>query len=269
MRPLLPGRGCVVVGIVNRTPDSFHDRGVTFDLGRAVEAALAAEAAGAGWVDVGGCPIGRAGEVSASEEIARVVPVIDAARQQGLQTVVSVDTFRAEVAREALAAGADAVNDTSGLHDPLLLGVVVAARAGLVVTHSRYWPAPTAPRPPYVDVAEEVRRFLARAAGDARNAGVPGERIVVDPGHDLWKTTGQTLELQRRLRTITNLPWPTMVAASNKTFITDTVGADGGRAGTAAVHALAVAAGARLIRAHDVPAAVAVVRMVEAVMASG
>src|SRR5690242_15011596 len=141
-----------VMGIVNRTVDSFYDRGATFALEKAVEAARRAVAAGADWVDIGAVPFSPlARKVDERTEIARLVPVVEALRAE-TDAVISVDTFRAAVARAALAAGADAVNDTSGLQDPDMAGVVAESAATLVLTHSLAAPGEPLPRPSYGDV---------------------------------------------------------------------------------------------------------------------
>lgn len=257
-----------VVGIINRTPDSFHDQGATFSFDDAIRAAADAERAGADWVDVGGCPIGRAHEVSEAEEISRVVPVIAYLIGRRVLTVpVMVDTFRSAVAREAIAAGAQGVNDTSGLYDPCMASVAADAGVLLVLTHSRCWPDPTLSRPPYEDVVAEVRDELLRLMRRAVEAGVPVRQLVLDPGHGLWKSTAESLELTRRLGEITGvLPYPVMVAASAKEFVADTVGPDQLVAGTVAVNVAAILSGASWIRVHDVAAGVAAARMGAAIL---
>lgn len=255
-----------VVGIVNRTPDSFYDRGATYGLPAAVAAGVDAWRAGADWVDVGGCPIGRAHEVSAAEEITRVVPVIaELVDSVPFDAPVMVDTFRAEVARAAIEAGAQGINDTSGLYDPEMAAVAAEAGVLLVVAHSRQWPDLGASRPPYVDVVAEVRDDLLATARKAITAGVHADRIVIDPGHDLWKSTAESLDVTRRLSWLAALPFEVMAALSHKTFIADTVGPDLTGPGTVAANAIAIWRGAAWIRVHDVAAGVAAARMVEAI----
>ncbi len=257
------------MAIINRTPNSFHDTGRTYALDKAVAAVRAAVADGAAWVDIGGVPFGTDGpEVGAEEEADRVIPVVRAARASS-DVVISVDTYRTEVAREAIAAGADVVNDTSGLHDPALADLVAGTGATLVITHSLASP-PRTPvlRPGYADVVAEVAAFLADRAKVAIGHGVPADRIVVDPGHDLNKNTYHSLELTRRLGEITALGYPTLVAVSNKDFIGETldVPKDQRREGTVAALVACVMRGARVVRVHDVRAAVAAVRMTEAIL---
>ena len=184
------------MAIVNRTPDSFHDRGATFALDRAVEAALAAVADGADWVDIGGVPFGRGPVVSVEEELDRVVPVVEAVAAAS-DVVISVDTVTARVAEAAIAAGAGVINDTSGLYDPDMASVVAASDATLVLTHSLTPPRDGPRRPEYTDVVAEVVDFLRERVARAVEAGVSAERLVVDPGHDLNKNTRHTLELTR------------------------------------------------------------------------
>jgi dihydropteroate synthase len=258
----------VVMGIVNRTPDSFYDQGRTFALDRAVQAALEAAAAGAGWIDVGGVPFSPdTPEVSEAEELDRVLPVVEAVAAAS-DIVISVDTFRPEVAARSIAAGAAVVNDTTGLHHPEIADVVAGSGATVVVTHSRAEPRQHLRRPRYDDVVVEVKRFLAERVQRALDHGVPEERIVIDPGHDLNKNTLHTLELTRRLHEIADLGLPLLAAVSNKDFVGESTGLPKPRRGAPSVAAATVCAlqGARLWRMHDVPAAVAAARMVEAVL---
>jgi dihydropteroate synthase len=267
--PIDFSRQVAVMAIINRTPDSFHDSGRTYALDKAVAAVRAAVADGAGWVDVGGVPFGADGpEVGAEEEADRVIPVVRAARASS-DVVISVDTYRTEVAREAIAAGADLINDTSGLHDPALADLVASTGATLVITHSLASPPRTTVlRPAYTDVVAEVSAFLDNRAKVAMGHGVPADRIVVDPGHDLNKNTYHSLEITRRLGEITALGYPTLVAVSNKDFIGETLDVPKDRRleGTLAALVACVIQGARVVRVHDVRAAVAAVRMTEAIL---
>jgi dihydropteroate synthase len=258
----------VVMGIVNRTPDSFFDQGRTFALDRAVQAALDAAAAGAGWIDVGGVPFSPdTPEVSEAEELDRVLPVVEAVTAAS-DIVVSVDTFRPEVAARSIAAGAAVVNDTTGLHHPEIADVVAGTGATVVITHSRAQPRQHLRRPRYDDVVVEVKRFLEDRVQRALDHGVPEERIVLDPGHDLNKNTLHTLELTRRLHEIADLGLPLLAAVSNKDFVGESTGLPKAQRGAPSIAAATACAlqGARLWRMHDVPAAVAAARMVEAVL---
>ena len=258
----------VVMGIVNRTPDSFYDRGRTYGLDRAVQAALDAAAAGAGWVDVGGVPFSPdTPEVSEAEELDRVLPVV-AAVAAATDVVISVDTFRPEVAARSIAAGASVVNDTTGLHHPDMAGVVAATAASVVVTHSLAPPRQHLRRPRYDDVVAEVKRFLASRVQRALDLGVREEQVVIDPGHDLNKTTLHTLELTRRLSEIADLGLPLLAAVSNKDFVGESTGlAKPERLAPSLAAATACAlGGARLWRMHEVGPAVAAARMTDAML---
>ena len=258
----------VVMGIVNRTPDSFYDQGATFALDRAVQAALDAAAAGAGWIDVGGVPFSPdTPEVSEAEELDRVLPVVEAVAAAS-DIVISVDTFRPEVAARSIAAGAAVVNDTTGLHHPEIADVVAGTGATVVVTHSLAEPRQHLRRPRYDDVVTEVKRFLAERVQRALDHGVPEERIVLDPGHDLNKNTLHTLDLTRRLHEVADLGLPLLVAVSNKDFVGESTGlpkAERLAPSLAAATACALG-GARLWRMHEVGPAVAAARMTEAVL---
>jgi dihydropteroate synthase len=256
-----------VMAIVNRTPDSFYDEGATFALDAAVAAALRADAEGADLVDIGGVPFGRGPAVSLDEEIERVVPVVRAIAAAS-DIAISVDTFSAEVARQSIAAGATVINDSSGLFDPGMAGVVAASDATLVLTHSLAPPRAAPPRPEYGDVVVEVVAFLRDRVARAVAAGVPLDRLVVDPGHDLNKNTLHSLELTRRLDEVVAIGLPTLVAVSRKDFVGEAL--DAAKAdrleGSIAAAVMSVTKGARLVRVHDVRATVAAMRMVEAVL---
>ncbi len=260
-------RQIAVMAVVNRTPDSFSDNGATFALDRAVEAAIRAAELGADWVDVGGVPFGRGPSVSVEEEIDRVLPVI-AAITATSDVVVSVDTNRAEVADAAIAAGAAVINDTSGLGDPDMAGVIAASDAHVVITHSVGPPRVEKPPARFGDVVGEVRRFLDDRVEQAVEAGIPRDRIIVDPGHDLDKNTLHSLELTRRLGEIADIGLPLLVAVSNKDFIGESIDREQGRrlAGSLAAMVSCVERGARIVRMHDAEAAVDAARMAEAVL---
>lgn len=260
-------RQVAVMAVVNRTPDSFYDRGATFALDRAVEAAVRAAELGADWVDIGGVPFGRGPAVSTAEEIDRVVPVV-AAIAAASDVVISVDTNKAEVARAAIAAGAAVVNDTSGLGDPEMAGVVAASDAHVVITHSVGPPRAEKPPARYDDVVREVRAFLVERVERAEAAGIPRERLIVDPGHDLDKNTLHSLELTRRLGEIADIGLPLLVAVSNKDFVGESIDREQGArlAGSLAAMVCCIERGARIVRMHDVAATVDAVRMTEAVL---
>ena len=264
-RPFDFSRRVAVMAIVNRTPDSFHDRGRTFALEKAVEAVSAAADAGADWIDVGGVPFAPGPEVTVAEELDRVLPVVEAAKSR---TVVSVDTFRPEVAAEVIKAGAGVVNDTSGLRDPAMADVVAGTDAQLVITHSLAAPRTLWPSPHYDDVTAEVAAFLRARVAIALDRGVRPDQIIIDPGHDLNKNTRHSLELTRRLDEIAAIGYPMLAAVSNKDFIGETLDAKQSDrlAGTLAAVVFSVLRGARIVRVHDVRAAVDAVRMTEAML---
>jgi dihydropteroate synthase len=258
----------VVMGIVNRTPDSFFDAGETYALDKAVAAALAADEMGADWIDIGGFPFSPdTPDVTAAEEIERVLPVVEQVSAVS-DIVVSVDTFRPEVAARCIDAGAVVINDTTGLHDPELADLVAARGATLVITHSLALPHQHHHRPQYNDVVTEIKDFLAERIQLAVDHGVPEGRIVIDPGHDLNKNTLHTLELTRRLVEIADLGLPMLAAVSNKDFVGEAIGLPKSdrMAASIAVATICALNGARILRMHDIPASVAAARMIEAVM---
>jgi dihydropteroate synthase len=260
-------RRVAVMAVVNRTPDSFYDQGETFALDRAVEAAVRAAELGADWIDIGGVPFGRGPAVSTQEEIDRVAPVV-AAIAAASDVVVSVDTNRADVARAAIAAGAAVVNDTSGLGDPDMAGVVAESDAHVVITHSVGPPRAEKPPARFDDVVGEVRAFLVERVARAEAAGVPRDRLIVDPGHDLDKNTLHSLEITRRLGEIVDIGLPLLVAVSNKDFIGESIDRPQGArlAGSIAAMVACIERGARIVRMHDVEATVDAVRMTEAIL---
>ncbi|WP_309615972.1 dihydropteroate synthase [Salinibacterium sp.] len=260
-------RTVAVMAVINRTPDSFYDKGATFALDRAVAAALTAADDGADWVDIGGVPFGRGPVVTVEEEIARVIPVVEAIAAAST-VVISVDTNVAAVAERAIAAGASVINDTSGLWDPRMVEVIAASDANLVLTHSVGQPRAEKPRPEYGDVVVEVIAFLRDRVGRAVAGGVPLERLIVDPGHDLNKNTVHSLELTRRFEEFVAIGLPTLAAVSNKDFIGESIDREQGQrlAGSLAAATVCIVKGARIIRMHDVRASVDAVRMTEAIL---
>lgn len=261
-------RQIVVMAVVNRTRDSFFDQGRTFDLDQAVAAALAAAQAGAGWVDIGAVPFSPdTAVVSEAEEIDRVLPVVEAVAAVS-DVVISVDTFRAAVAERALAAGATVINDTSGLRDRRVAELVAGSAGTLVITHSRARPREHLPCPQYDDVVHDVREFLLDRVELAVGLGVPVERIVLDPGHDLNKNTLHSLELTRRLDEIASIGLPVVASVSNKDFVGEATGrprADRSPASLATA-AVCVLQGARILRMHDVSGSRSAADMLEVLL---
>lgn len=255
------------MAVVNRTPDSFYDRGATFALDSAVHAALEAARLGADWIDIGGVPFGRGAPVSVDEETDRIVPVVEAITQIS-DVVVSVDTNSAAVARAAIEAGAAVINDTSGLGDPDMANVISDSDAQIVVTHSVGPPRAEKPAAHFDDVVNEVRTFLEERVARAESAGVPRERIIIDPGHDLDKNTLHSLEITRRFDELTTLGLPVLAAVSNKDFIGESIDREQGHrlAGSIAAMVACIERGARIVRMHDVEATIDAVRMVESIL---
>jgi dihydropteroate synthase len=247
----------VVMAIVNRTPDSFYDGGVNADLSAALDSAARAVADGAEIVDIGGMRAGYGPDVEVAEELRRVLPVITAIRERLPDLVISVDTWRGEVARAAVAAGADLINDTWAGADPSVVEVAATSGAGLVCSHTGGLRPRTDPhRVAYDDVVATVRSALAGAAERAVAAGVRPDGILLDPTHDFGKNTWHSLELTRRLAELTATGWPVLVALSRKDFIGETLGVPPAERleGTLAATALSAWQGARVFRTHDVRA---------------
>ena len=243
----------LVMGILNRTPDSFYDRGAFWDFDAFCRRAEQLVAEGADILDIGGVKAGPGPEVGAEEELERVVPAVEALRER-FDVPISVDTWRAGVARAAYAAGAVMGNDISGFADHGYLAAAADARAAVVATHIRLAPRVPDPEPHYDDVVADVRSFLADRAARAEEAGIPRERVVVDAGLDLGKTWQQSVLLLRRSDELATLGYPLLLSAANKTFLGRLLGLDvpdRGQASLAAA-ALGIARGCRIVRAHDV-----------------
>ena len=253
------GRGPFLVGVVNATPDSFSDGGAFLGRDAAVAHAERLAAEGADLVDVGGeSTRPGAPEVPAGEELARVVPVVAALRARAFPLPISVDTRKARVARAALEAGADLVNDVSALSDPEMAGVVRDAGVPVVLMHMRGTPADMASRAVYGDVVAEVEAELRQALARAEAGGVPAARVLLDPGIGFAKTAAGSLRLLGGLSGMgRRLGRPLLVGPSRKSFIGKVTGAEVGDRlpGTLAAVAACVLAGVEFVRVHDVAAA--------------
>jgi dihydropteroate synthase len=250
-----PAGQLVVMAIVNRTPDSFYRPGVTWDPAAALERVHEAVAEGADIVDVGGVPARPGDEVDAKEEIRRTIPFIAAVREAYPELIISVDTWRHEVGREACAVGADLLNDTWGGWDPRLVEVAAQAGIGVVCSHAGRLPPRTRPfRVSYDDVVSDVLNVTLSLASRAVAVGVEPDRILIDPAHDFGKNTWHSLEITRRLGELVATGWPVLVSVSNKDFIGETLDApvDDRLAGTLATTAVCAWLGARVFRAHHV-----------------
>jgi dihydropteroate synthase len=250
-----PANRLVVMAIVNRTPDSFYRPGVTWDPAAALERVHEVVAEGADIVDVGGVPARPGDEVDVKEEIRRTIPFIAAVREAYPELIISVDTWRHEVGREACAVGADLLNDTWGGWDPRLVEVAAQAGIGVVCSHAGRLPPRTRPyRVSYDDVVSDVLNVTLSLASRAVAVGVEPDRILIDPAHDFGKNTWHSLEITRRLGELVTTGWPVLVSMSNKDFIGETldVPVDDRLAGTLAATAVCAWLGARVFRAHEV-----------------
>jgi len=258
----------LVMGILNRTPDSFFDAGETFALDALFRRAEQLVAEGADVLDVGGVKAGPGPEVTEAEELDRVVPALEALHTR-FDTPLSVDTWRAAVLGAACAAGAVLGNDISGFADPDYLPTAAKHRASVVATHIRLAPRVPDPEPGYDDLLGEVRAFLRGRAGAAEAAGLAGEQIALDLGLDLGKTPTQSAVLLRESDAFASLGYTLLLSASSKRFLGELLDLaidDRGDASLAAV-AFGVMHGCRIVRVHDVAGSVRVCRMVEAVQA--
>lgn len=256
------------MGVLNVTPDSFSDGGQFLDPDRAMDHALAMEAAGATIIDVGGestRPVG-AKTVSAEVELARVEPVLKLLARR-LRTPLSIDTRKAAVAKAALALGAAIVNDISALADPPMARLVAEADCAVVLMHMRGQPENHMNFARYRDVLSEVVSYLRARARFATAAGIDRRRIILDPGLGFAKRARHNLELLSGLSRVCALGYPVLIGASRKTFVRKIAGADvlEIQSGNAAVHALAIAKGASIIRVHEVGPSMAAMRMAVAV----
>jgi dihydropteroate synthase len=263
-----PPQQRLVMAIVNRTTDSFYDKGATWDEAVALERVHAVVAEGADIVDIGGVAAAPGADVDVTEETRRTVPFVAAVRAAFPDLVISVDTWRHEVAREACRAGADLINDTWGGPDPRLPAVAAEFGAGLVCAHA----GPQAPRTrpfrvAYADVMADVLDRTLGLAARAVEAGVHPDRILIDAAHDFGKNTWHSLEVTRRLGEMTATPWPVLVSLSNKDFIGETLGVPlaGRLTGTLATTAICAWLGARVFRVHQVQQTREVLAMVSAI----
>jgi dihydropteroate synthase len=257
----LPGGGPpLIMAIVNVTPDSFYDGGVTAEPAAAVDRGLALLAHGAAIVDVGGMTARPGRELSVDEELARVLPVVSGLRARS-DSVISIDTYRAAVAAEALDGGVDLVNDHSGLSDPAMAEAVAQRDAGIVITHLGLAPK-QAQGGRYAVSAAQIAQELRGGAAAARAAGVRADAILVDPGLGFGKDTATDLDTLRSLPDLTGLGYPLLLACSHKEVTAEPLGLpEASLEGTAAVVAVASYLGVRVLRLHDLPFMERVARM--------
>jgi len=262
-------RDLLVMAIINRTPDSFYDRGATFAEDSALDAVDRAVAEGADIVDIGGVKAGPGDAVGASEELRRTVPFVAKVRDRHPDVVISVDTWRAEVGRAVCAEGADIINDAWEGYDPDLARVAAEYRVGIVCTHAGGQIPRTRPhRVVYRDVVQDIITTTTGLAQRAEALGVPRESIIIDPGHDFGKTTPQTLAATAATDQLVATGWPVLMSLSRKDFIGETLEIPEPKerlTGTLATTAVTAWLGARIWRVHDVAATRTVLDMVAAI----
>ena len=260
-------RRCLVMGILNRTPDSFYDQGATFALDLTLRRAEALVADGADILDVGGVKAGPGPAVSEEEELDRVVPAVQALVER-FDVPVSADTWNARVLAAACSAGAVVGNDISGFADPDYLTTAARADASVVATHIRLAPRVRDPEPHYDDLVGDVAAFLVERAERALAAGLAAEQIMLDAGLDLGKTAAQSAVLLQESDRLASLGYPLLLSSSNKTFlgVLLDLDIDARRAPSMAATAYGVSHGCRIVRVHDVAGTVRVVRMVERIL---
>lgn len=260
-------RRVVVMGILNRTPDSFYDRGATWAFDAFLRRADDLVRDGADLLDVGGVKAGPGPEVGEADELDRVIPAIEALHAR-FDTPVSVDTWRASVLDAACRAGAVVGNDISGFADPDYLDVAAKYQATVVATHIRLRPRVPDPEPEYNDLVGDVTDFLLSRANRAITAGLEPSQIVLDAGLDLGKTPAQSAVLLRETGVHGSLGFPLLLSASNKRFLGELLGReiDDRRAESLASVAYGVIQGARIVRVHDVRGSADVCRTIEALL---
>jgi len=268
------GERTLVMGVLNVTPDSFSDGGRFFDAERAVEKAMAMERGGADLLDIGGESTrpGSAG-ISAQEELARVLPVLQALRGR-MKIPVSIDTQKSEVAEAALDAGAQIINDISGLKsDPRISEVAARRRVPLILMHMRGEPRTMQSGGFARDVMKDVMQGLRKSVGVARKAGVGKSQIVLDPGIGFGKSFAQNYELLQKLPQLAKLGYPLLVGTSRKGFLGATLAREGKPAppeeriwGTAATVTASILNGAHIVRVHDVSEMVQVARVADCLL---
>lgn len=257
-----------VMAIVNATPDSFYDRGRTFGTDKSLDRVAQVLDEGADIVDIGGIKAAPGGAIDAAEELARVLPVVEGARDRHPDAVISVDTWRAEVADVVCRAGADVINDAWGGVDPALAARVAQHGAGLVCTHAgRQTPRTRPHRVWYDDVVGETTAYLVDLAQAALDAGVRRDGIVIDPAHDFGKNSRHSLQLTRATDVLAATGWPVLMSMSRKDFVGEVLDLppDDRLEGTLAATAVAAWLGAQIFRAHDVTATKRVLSTVAAI----
>jgi dihydropteroate synthase len=278
-RTLQLGKRTLILGVVNVTPDSFSDGGINLDRDRAVEYALKLLHDGADIIDVGGestrpgADVVSTDAVTEKEELERVIPVISAVKQKNPQAIISVDTYKSGVARAAVKAGAEIVNDVSGfLWDPQMRKTLAELKCGAVMMHMRGRPQEWKTLPPLSDAMTVVKRELRERSEAAVIAGMKPERMMIDPGFGFGKNREENYPLLRRLEEFHQLRFPLLVGVSRKSFIGRALARNGADAavgdrlfGTLAAETVAIMKGAHIIRTHDVRACADAVRIADLV----
>ena len=245
----------LIMAIVNRTPDSFYDKGASFADADAIQRVTEAVEAGADIIDIGGVKAGPGQAVDAAEEFRRTASFVAAVRTSFPDVIISVDTWRAEVGRIACAEGADLLNDAWGGWDPDLAAVAAEFKVGLVCTHTGGATPRTRPhRVHYDDVVADAVNSTVKEAERAAALGVPRESIMIDPGHDFGKNTYHSLELTRSLGTMVDTGWPVLVSLSNKDFVGESLDKPVNERliGTLATTSISAWLGARVYRVHNI-----------------
>ncbi len=273
-RSLSLGKRTLVMGVLNVTPDSFSDGGLHLDTNQALEHALKLMNDGADIIDIGG-ESSRPGAIAVSEteELERVIPVITALRQARPDCVISVDTYKAPVARKAIEAGAEIVNDVSGFRwDPRMVKTLAELKCGAILMHARGRPGEWHTLPPPSDIVVQVKRELRDWVDVALMAGIKRERIAFDPGFGFGKSYEENYPLLKRFDEFHQLRYPLVVGVSRKSFIGRAIARNGKDAavndrvyGTIAGETTAILRGAHIIRTHDVKAAVDAARVADVV----
>jgi dihydropteroate synthase len=260
-------RRTIIMGILNRTPDSFYDKGATWSFDAFLRRADELARAGADLLDVGGVKAGPGPDVDEAEELDRVIPAVEALHAR-FDTPLSVDTWRASVLDAACRAGAVVGNDISGFADPEYLDVAAKHDATVVATHIRLRPRVPDPEPEYGDLVADVTAFLNDRAQRARAVGLEPEQIVLDAGLDLGKTPAQSAVLLRESGVHARLGYPLLLSASNKRFIGELLGRgiEDRRAESLAAVAYGVIEGCRIVRVHDVAGTRRVCRTIEGLL---
>lgn len=262
-----PGQS-VVMAIINRTPDSFYDRGATWTDQAALDRATRMVDQGADMLDIGGVKAAPGVEIDPAEEIRRVAAFVGEVRSRHPEVIISVDTYRAEVARAVAQEGADVLNDAWGGWDPGVAEVAAESGLGLVCTHAGGVRPRTRPhRVAYVDLMADIIKRTVGEAERAASLGVPRESIMIDPGHDFGMNTRMSLAATRRIGEMVDTGWPVLVSLSNKDFVGETLGRDVSErlAGTLAATAVCAWQGAKVFRVHEARETRDVLDMVSAI----